>query len=167
MEAGNSVLMEAVTGVTRESKKVIHYKMLRFCRSCRSCAKLTDKIINRMKKFYVIAIRQNTLSSQKKSVLAILWHYTDIADKQERHQFSPRESNQWCKYWENSGSGYYKASVNLPKVVNNLLVQILLDLRDDNLLSRCLDRTIQNSNKVFNQFNGKNGQGTSSFQGMC
>ena len=82
-----------------------------------------------------MAIRQNTLSSQnndkekalysmKKSVLATLWHCTDMPDNQERHTFCPRESNSWCKYWQNGGNEDYKSSINLPKII----VPIFLDL---------------------------------------
>ena len=93
-----------------------------------------------------MAIRQNTLSSQnndkvkalysmKKSVLGTLWHCTDMPDNQKRHVFCPRESSSWCKYWQNGGNEDYNSSVNLPKVIKDLLVLIYLDLRDDNLLS--------------------------------
>ena len=99
-----------------------------------------------MQNYYGMAICQNTLSSQnndkekalysmKKSVLAPLWHCTDMPEKQERHAFCPRESNSWCKYWQNGGSEDCKSSVTLRKVIKGLLVPIFLDLRDDNLLS--------------------------------
>ena len=68
-----------------------------------------------------------------------------------RHVFCPRDSNSWCKYWQDGGSEDYKSSVNLPKVIKDLLVPIFLDLRDDNLLSRCLEGTTQNPNEVFNK----------------
>ena len=115
-----------------------------------------------MQNYYRMAICQNTLSSQnndkekalysmKKSVLATLWHCTDMPEKQERHAFCPRESNSWCKYWQNGGSEDCKSSVTLRKVIKDLLVPILLDLRDDNLLYRCLEGTTQHPNKAFNQ----------------
>ena len=77
--------------------------------------RLTDKIINKMQNYYDMATHQNTLSSHnndkekalnsmKKSVHATLWHCTDMPDNQERHAFCPRESNSWCKYWQNGGS---------------------------------------------------------------
>ena len=61
--------------------------------------RLTDKIINKMQNYCGMAISQNTLSSQnndkekalysmKKSVLATLWHCTDMPDNQERHALS-------------------------------------------------------------------------------
>ena len=75
----------------------------------------------------------------------------DMPDNQERHAFCPRESNSWCKCWQNGGNEDYKSSINLPKVIKDLLVPIFLDLRDDNLLSRCLEWTTQNPNEAFNQ----------------
>ena len=55
--------------------------------------RLTEKIINKMQNHYGMAIHQNTSSSHnnhkekalysmKKSVLATLWHCTDMPDKQ-------------------------------------------------------------------------------------
>ena len=57
--------------------------------------RLTDKIIYKMQNYYGMAICQNILSSlnndkknplysMKKSVLATLWHCTDMPDNQER-----------------------------------------------------------------------------------
>ena len=57
--------------------------------------RLTDKIIYKMQNCYGMAICQNILSSlnndkknplysMKKSVLATLWHCTDMPDNQER-----------------------------------------------------------------------------------
>ena len=124
--------------------------------------RLTDKFINKMQNCYGMTIRQNTLSSQnndkekalysmKKSVLGTLWHCTDMPDNQERYAFCPRESNSWCKYWHNGGNKDYKSSVNSPKVIKDLLVPIFSDLRDDNLLSQCLEGITQNPNEAFNQ----------------
>ena len=124
--------------------------------------RLTDKIINKMQNYSGMTIRQNTLSSHnndkekalysmKKSVLTTLWHRTDMPENQERHAFCPRESNSWCIYWQNGGSEDYKSSVNLPKVVKDLLVPIFLHLRDNKLLSRCLEGTTQNPNEAFSQ----------------
>ena len=77
--------------------------------------------------------------------------YRYMPDNQESHAFCPTESNSWCKRWQNSGSEDYKSSANLPKVINDLLMPIFLDLRNDNLFSRCLEETTQNPNEAFNQ----------------
>ena len=86
-----------------------------------------------MQNYYGMAVRQNILSSlhndkekplysMKKSVLVTLWHCVDMPDNQERHAFCPRQSNSWCKYWQNGGNEDYKLSVNLPKVIKDLPV---------------------------------------------
>ena len=124
--------------------------------------RLTEKIINKMQNYSGMAIPQNTLSSQnndkekafysmKKSILTMLWHCTDMSDNQEIHAFCPSEPNSLYKYCQNGGSEDCKSSVNLPKVIKDPLVPIFLDLRDENLLSRCLERTKQNPNEAFNQ----------------
>lgn len=125
-----------------------------------------DKFINKMQNYYRRTIRQNTIITdqrqrkkpiqhEKKTVLTSFWYCTDIPDNQERHQFCPRESNNCCTYWQNGGSGNYKSNVNLPKVIKDLLVQIFLDLRDDNLSSRCLEQTTQNPKEAFNEITWK------------
>ena len=85
----------------------------------------------------------------KKSVLAVLWHCTDISNSKERHQFCPRTSQSWCKYWHNNI--YYKPSINLQNAIKNILKNTFLALRSDDLLSRCLDGATQNPNNAFNQ----------------
>jgi len=71
--------------------------------------RLTDKIMNKMKNYFGMSIRQNTLGAwngdhtkalynMKKS--AVLWHCTDIDDKDTRHMFCPRTEESWCKYWQ-------------------------------------------------------------------
>ena len=62
--------------------------------------KLTDKIINLMQNYYDIAIRRNktNIYAMKKSIYAILFHFTIILSQDERHQFCPRDSESWCRY---------------------------------------------------------------------
>ena len=116
--------------------------------------------MNKMQNFYGMSIRQNTLSAwngdkalalynMKKSVLAVLWHSTDSENNDDRHQFCPRSSESWCKYWQ--GDKSYKSSINLPAVIKEVIQPIFLDLRADALLSRCLDGATQNPNEAFNQ----------------
>ena len=61
---------------------------------------LTEKVINSLKNFYGIAIRQNSsnLYEMKKAVGAILWNCTDMKDMEVRHQFYPKGESSWCKY---------------------------------------------------------------------
>ena len=123
--------------------------------------RLTDKIINKIQNYFGMAIRQNSAASwdgdnekalygMKKSVLAVLWHCTHIPDGNTRHQFCPRSNDSWCVYWQNKEK-QYKSSVNLPLSIHNEVKLIFMDLRSDNLLSRCLESTTQNPNEAFNQ----------------
>jgi hypothetical protein len=69
--------------------------------------KLTEKVINSMQNYYGMAIRSNVgkidkgkkLYQMKKSIFAILFHFTDFPNPETRHQFCPRDSTSWCKYW--------------------------------------------------------------------
>ena len=81
-----------------------------------------------------MAIRQDTLTSQnndkekalysiKKLDLATLWHCTDMPGNQDRHAIYHRESNSWCKYWQNGDSEDHKSSVNLSKLSKIYLCQ--------------------------------------------
>ena len=85
---------------------------------------LTDKIINRIQNYFGMAIRQNTsdcwngdkvkaLYNMKKSVLAVLWHCTNMTDSNNRHQFYPRINYSWCTFWGENKS-HYIFSVNIP-----------------------------------------------------
>jgi hypothetical protein len=85
----------------------------------------------------------------KKSVLAVLWHCSNISNSEERHQFCPHTKESWCKYWQNDKN--YKPSINLPLAIKIILKDTFLALRSDDLLSRCLDGATQNPNEAFNQ----------------
>ena len=54
--------------------------------------RLTDKCINTMQNYFGIAIRQNkeNLYAMKKATGAVLYHCSDIENKNARHQFCPR-----------------------------------------------------------------------------
>ena len=52
-----------------------------------------------MQKFYGMAIRSNlsNVYAMKKTIYAILFHFTNTNDPLERYKFCPRETNSWCK----------------------------------------------------------------------
>ena len=85
--------------------------------------RLTDKIINKMQNYY----GHSTKQGRKKSVMAILWHCSDIPDPNERHQFCPRSIHSWCKYQQSdviTGMSTYKVYVNIPLAIKNELNDI-------------------------------------------
>jgi hypothetical protein len=110
--------------------------------------KLTDKIINSMQNYYGIAIRRNidNIYAMKKSIFAILFHFTNIPNQDERHQFCPRDSESWCRYW--SKTKQYIPSNSIPVWIKNLLMPIYKSLQDDQLLSKCLHGKTQNLNEA-------------------
>ena len=80
-----------------------------------------------------------------KNLFWLLWHCTYVPDNQER-SFAQEDS--WCKYWQ--GDKDHKPSVNLPIAIKDVLVKTFVDLRADDLLSRCALAT-PNPNEAFNQ----------------
>ena len=64
-----------------------------------SKGKLTEKVINSMHNYYGLAIRnnKNQLFNMKKSIEAVLYHCTALANEELRHQFCPKGEKSWCK----------------------------------------------------------------------
>ena len=115
--------------------------------------KLTEKVINSLQNFYGIAIRQNSgnLYEMKKAVGAILWHCTDMKDIEVRHQFCPKGESSWCKYQRDriSGEKTYKANLNIPKWIHDIIKPVFIELSSENLLSKCFHGHTQNSNSYY------------------
>jgi len=100
------------------------------------------------------AIRNNVgnLYAMKKAVYAILFHFTDITNTAERHQFCPRDSKSWCKYWSKSKT--YKPSNSIHVWIKNLLLLKIKSLQADDLLKKCLHGKTQNANEAINSVIG-------------
>jgi hypothetical protein len=113
--------------------------------------KLTEKCINSMQNYYGLAIRRNCrdLYAMKKAVYAILFHFTEFGDVNLRHQFCPRKSDSWCKFWALSKKDY-KPKSSIPLWIKNLIVPIMKDLQSNDLLSKCLHGETQNCNEALN-----------------
>ena len=113
--------------------------------------KLTEKVINSLQNFYGIAIRQNSgnLYEMKKAVGAILWHCTDMVDIEVRHQFCPKGESSWCKYQRDkiTGEKTYKANLNIPKWIHDIIKPVFIELSSGNVLPKCLHGHKQNSNE--------------------
>ena len=102
-----------------------------------------------MQNFYGIPIRQKSdnLYEMKKTVGAILWHCTDMKDIEVCHQFCPKAEFSWCKYQGDkiTGEKTYKANLNIPKWIHDIIKSVFIELSSDNLLSKCLHGRTQNS----------------------
>ena len=53
-----------------------------------------------MHSYYGLAIRnnKNQLFNMKKSIEAVLYHCTALANEELRHQFCPKGEESWCKW---------------------------------------------------------------------
>ena len=72
-----------------------------------------------------MAIRQNTdnIDNMKRSIIAVLYHNSDITNDNERHKYCPTAENSWCKWWLDklNGTKKYKKNGNLPIVIKREL----------------------------------------------
>ena len=61
---------------------------------------LTHKAINRMQNYYGIAIGSKSnkgVEEMRKAVGAVLFHCSEVASVDSRHQFCPKSASSWCK----------------------------------------------------------------------
>ena len=85
----------------------------------------------------------------EKAVGSILWPCTDMIDVEVRHQFCPKGESSWCKYQRDkiTGEKIYKANLNIPKWIHDIIKPVFIELSSGNLLSKCLHGHMQNSNE--------------------
>lgn len=116
--------------------------------------RLTDKVINVLQNCYGMAIRQNKgkLYAMKKSVAAILFHYSENPDEEDKHKYCPKDMNSWCKYQADklTQKNTYRAKITLPSAVAQLLKPIFQNLSSDELLEKCTHGRTQNENEALN-----------------
>ena len=71
-----------------------------------------------MQKYYALAIRNNKNQSfnMKKSIGAVLYHCTALANVELRYQFFPKREENWCK-WQVSKitNAQYVPKINILK----------------------------------------------------
>ena len=117
--------------------------------------RLTKKRINTIQNYYGLAIRQNiaSLYAMKKSVFAILFHFSENSDLEDRHKCCPRSPDSWCKYQSDkiTKMSTYKEKISFPPAIKSVLLPIFKDLAADDLLSKCLHGQTQNVNEALHQ----------------
>ena len=117
--------------------------------------RLTEKVMNTLQNCYGMAIRQNVndLYGMKKSVAAVLFHYSESTSSEERHKFCLRTEDSWCKFQADklTGKSTYKEKITIPTAVRDVIKPIFKDLGDDKLLRKCLHGKTQNPNESLNQ----------------
>ena len=138
----------------RNLRKEYKNKVLSDGKKLSGQGRLTDKCINTLQNFYGLAIRQNqgNLANMKRAIGAILYHCSNIPDKEIRHQFCPKTKDSWCKWQLDklNNTSHHKDRINLSLAIKHLLEPIFRDLSSDSLLSKCLHGKTQNPNEAFN-----------------
>ena len=138
----------------RNLRQTLKSTVLSYGKKIAGRGRLTDKAINTLQNHYGMAIRQNTdnFDNMKRSIIAVLYHISDITNDNERHKYFPRAENSWCKWWLDkiNGTKKYKKNVNLPIVIKIELEPRFFDLCKDELLKKCLHGQTQNENESLN-----------------
>lgn len=113
--------------------------------------KLTKARIDSMQNYFGQAIRSHShdLDGMQTAVKAILYHSVANEDREEQHQYCPKDKDSWCKYQKDrvNGTNTYKLDNCLPANFFSKLKPIFDDLSSADLLSRCLDGYTQNTNE--------------------
>ena len=100
-----------------------------------------------------MASRQNKgkLYAMKKSVAALIRHYSENDDDEACHKYCPIAKDSWCKFQGDklNGTKIYKNTINTPATISDIFKPIFSaeDLGADKLLERCLDGETQNVNE--------------------
>ena len=115
---------------------------------------LTHKAINRLQNYSGIAIRSKSNKSveeTRKAVGAVLFHCSEAASIDSRHQFCPKSSSSWCKFQVDkvTNTHSYIDKPGLPIPLRKKLEPIL-ELNSPDLLKKCLHGNTQNNNESLN-----------------
>ena len=115
--------------------------------------KLTEKVIDRLQNFYVIAISSNpgNLKGIQDNAMAVMGHAASF-EKNYWHNKYPKERESWCQYQADKANGtkLCKPGKGLDTTIIKHIKPIFVDLCKDELLKKCLDCKTQNQNKSFN-----------------
>ena len=128
--------------------------------------RLSDSVIKKIQRYYGFAIRQNVLKGEnvtekqkeisiyqmKKNIIGILHHMINNKDFAQQHLYCPWGSESWCAWQRDvaDGTKTFKNVNCLRSVFFDLLNPIFLDLSDEKLLARCVQRATQNPNESIN-----------------
>ncbi|GFT50202.1 uncharacterized protein TNCV_3622571 [Trichonephila clavipes] len=106
--------------------------------------RLTDAEIDKLKRYYGLAIRNNSgnLSAMKQAIWAIFFHKISTY-LNPQHDLCPLGEDSWCGYNRSKlKSDTYKHKHNLPIAIMHCIKKVFRDLSSPELLSRCLHSLI-------------------------
>ena len=120
--------------------------------------KLTDKVINKLQKYYGLAItrHQDNVDELYKEIWATL-HHLSSTEENPNHGNFPAGANSWCSYRRTETEGmdvskFKHDYLPLHKDVSKTLVPIYTDLSSRELLERCKGGNTQNNNAIQSTF---------------
>ena len=138
----------------RKKCKEMKGKKLSDGKSLSGRGRLTDGEINKLQRYYGMAIRRHAGSKNpidmKRDIWAIYFHKLST-DNNPQHGLCPPGKDSWCKFRKAEAvGGSYEHKNSLPEAVLEEIKPIFRDLSDSALLTKCLHGHTQNPNESFN-----------------
>ena len=122
----------------------------------KNTVKLTDKVINKLQKYYRLAItrHQDNVNEMYKEIWATL-HHLSSTDENPNHGNCPAGANSRCSYRRAEAEGmdvskFKHDYLPLDKDVTKVFEPIYTELRSRELLERCKGGNTQNNNESYN-----------------
>lgn len=122
----------------------------------KNTAMLTDKLINKLQKYYGLAImrHQDNVNEMYKAIWATFFHLSST-DKKPNHGNCPEGAESWCAYRRAEAEGlnlkqFKHDYLPLDPRVQGVLKPIYEDLSRPDLLERCKGNNTQNNNESYN-----------------
>ena len=102
---------------------------------------LTDKNMNKLQKYYGIAVRAwtgRTKQEMKRDIAAALYHCCEFNTDDQRHMFSLKTEMSWCKYQADiiNNTKTYKYKTGIHNKIFRLVKPVFMELSDDELLKK-------------------------------
>ena len=116
--------------------------------------KLTKDLIDKLQKYYGIAIRTNAgdLQKMKEAINASLFHCLATTSTPHMHVYCPDGKESWCRFKTDKAANAhtYRPSKGIPLSVLKEIKPVYERLSEDSLLEQCLHGKTQNQNESLN-----------------
>ena len=162
---GDSVLIEKLECIGHIQKR-LGCRLRRFKRDMKGkklsdnkgvggAGRLTDAEIDRLQKYYGLAIRRNAgekgdVKSMQQAVWATYFHKCST-DQKPIHNFCPKGPESWCRFQRAAATGSTYTHKNaLPLTIMEAIKPIYKDLSMPSLLKKCIHGKTQNTNESLN-----------------
>ncbi|GFY22394.1 uncharacterized protein TNCV_2176551 [Trichonephila clavipes] len=153
MYAPNTVnKLECIGHVQKRAGSHLRKLKKKYVKGLGEKGKLTDNFIDKLQKYYGIAIRSNTkkLATMQNAVIAAFYHCCSSA-KKSMHGQCPTGTDSWCKFQKAKAlvKIFTAKAPGLPQNILNIVKPRYFKLCDQKLLEKCLHGLTQNANESF------------------